>query len=264
MALGLLLVMVSAAAAQQPILEVRLPGVGEILVQARLTEDGILELPVEPLEELTGEEFGGMDFLSIPALQSHLGPGILVDYDSSRALVRIRDSAGRLAATRASYDRRRAESRVRPDGFLIGGPYGSLTTEFGGGSLVDGGWNFGRFAVGGSHSTESGSRWNVSVEPYRRTFLTYQDGDRYGPRFGLRWVGGPTFFEATYSPDEGDWSARAATSAGPWTFYLQEDGAASISHTSTVQVTLGRTADGIVTRLSYGRYPSPLSVPRLR
>lgn len=263
LALALLVAPVSPSIAQQPILEVSLPGVGQTLVQARLTEEGVLELPVEPLRELTGEALEGSEYLSIPSLQDLLGPGVAVEYDSRRAVVRIRDTMGRLAATRGLFDRRRAEQRARPEGFVLGGPYGSFTTEFGGGSRVEGGWNFGRLVLGGAHSTETGSRWNASVEPFRRTYLTYTDGDRYGPRFGLRWAGGPTFLEAAYSPEDGDWEARAATSVGPWTFYVQEDGSAAVSHTSVVQVTLGRTPDGFVTRLSYGRLPSPLSLPRV-
>lgn len=254
----------STAYAQQPIIEVSLPGVGQVLVQARLAEDGMLELPVEPLRELIGEELGKAAYLSLPSLQSRLGPGVDLEYDNRRALVRIRDPLGRLAASRALFDRRRAEDRSRPQEFVLGGPYGTLTADFEGASLVEGGWNFGRLAFGGAHSTESGSRWNASVRPLRRLYLTYQDGERFGPRIGARWAGGRTFVETSYSPETGDLLARAATSRGPWTFYAREDGTAAISHASVVQVTLGRTPDGVVTRVSYGRNPSPLSVPRVR
>lgn len=264
MTLGLWLVVASAALAQQPILEVRVPGGAQTLVQARLTEDGVLELPIEPLRELTGEDLGDAAYLSLAALRSRLGPGVEVHYDAQRALVRIQDPTGRLAATRALLDESRAESLSRPREFSLGGPYGSLTTDTGGGSLVAGGWNFGRLALGGAYSTESGQRWNVAVRPLERMYVTYQDGDRFASRIGVRWAGGPTFLETSYAPGTGDLRGRAATSLGAWTLYAQEDGTAAISYTADVQLTLGRTPDGFVTRISYGRYPSPLTVPRVR
>jgi len=254
----------SEGLAQQPILEIRLPGVGQRLVQARLTADGILKLPTEPLRELTGEDLGDATYLSLASLRSRLGPGVDIEYDTRRALVRIHDPLGRLAAKRAQFDRRRAEDLSRPREFSLGGPYGSLTTDIGGGSIVQGGWNFGRLALGGAYSTESGHRWDASVRPFDRIYVTYQDGERFASRLGVRWAGGPTFIETSYAPGTGDLRARAATSLGPWTFYAQDDGAAAISYTSDVQLTLGRTPEGFVTRVSYGRYPSALSVPRVR
>jgi hypothetical protein len=250
--------------AQQPILEIRLPGVGETLVQARLTDDGTLELPAEPLRELTGEDVGDAPYLSLASLQAQLGPGVDVVYDPRRALVQIRDPLGRLAASRARFDELRAENISRPREFLLGGPYGSLTTDIGGGSLVEGGWNFGRAALGGAYSTESGYRWDVSVQPLNRVYVTFQDGERFDSRLTVRWAGGPTFVETSYAPATGDFRARAATSLGPWTFYAQDDGGAAITYTGPVQLTLGRTTDGFVTRVAYGRYPSPLSIPYVR
>lgn len=263
-ALGMVIVAAPAGYAQQPILEVRLTGVGQTLVQARLSEDGVLELPADALEELTGEDLGKVRYVSIPALTRLLGPGVLLDYDANRALLLIRDSLGRLPATRAAFKSREARSRAQPTGFLVDGPYGSLTTESAGGRLIEGGWSFDRFAVGGAHSTESGFRWNASARLFERAYLTYDDGD--GPResrFGLRWAAGRTLLQGSYTPESGDLRAQAATSLGPWTLFLRQDGTAALSHRSVVQVTVGRTPDGVVTRVSFGRYHSPLAVPRI-
>jgi hypothetical protein len=262
-ALSLLTASASAGRAQQPILEVSLPGVGQTLVQGQLTEDGVLELPTAPLEELTGEELGDVAYVSLPALRSALGAGVEIEYDSRRALIRISDPMGRLAATRRLYDQRLASGQGRPTSFLLGGPYAVLTAESGGRSLFEGGWNFGRVSVGVAQSTETGPRWNASVRVLQRAYLSYQDAEGRGPAFGLRWAGGRTFVETVYAPETEDFRARAATSLGPWTFYAQEDGTAAISHRSVVQVTVGHTPEGFATRLSYGRHPSPLSVPRV-
>lgn len=263
-ALGFLTALGSTGSAQQPILAIRVPGVGQTLVQARLDGDGVLLLPTEPIEGLTGEEVGEDAYLSLASLRTVLGPAVDIDYDSRRAVLRIRDPMGRLAATRALFDRRKAEGEARPVDLLFGGPYAALTTEVGGGTLVEGGWNFGPLAVGAARSTQSGLRWNASLRVLRQAYLTYVDTDDRGPSFGARWAAGPTFVGTSYTPGAGDLRVRAATSVGPWTFYVQDDGTASVSHRSVVQVTMGQTSDGFVTRLSYGRHPSPLAVPRVR
>ena len=263
MALGLLLSADVPGHAQQPILEIEIAGVGQTLVQARLTEDGVLELPVAPIGELSGEDFDDRDWISLTELRTVLGPAVEIEYDARRALIRIRDPMARLAATQAQYDRRKSESAARPASFLLSGPYAALTAELDGGSLFEGGWNFGSASVGGAYSTESGARWDASVRLLDRAYVTYRDAESRAAAFGFRWSGGPTFFETNYAPESGDFRARAAASLGPWTFYVQEDGTATVSHRSVVQVTVGRSPDGFVTRLSYGRHPSPLSVPRV-
>lgn len=254
----------STGSAQQPILEINVPGVGQALVQAQLDEDGVLFLPTAPIAELTGEELGENAYLSLASLRAALGPGVDINYDSRRAVLRIRDPMGRLAATRALFGRRKAEKEARPVDLLLDGPYAALTTEVGGGTLVEGGWNFGALAVGAARSTQSGLRWNASLRVLRQAYLTYVDTEDRGPTFGARWAAGPTFVGTSYTPGVGDLRVRAATSVGPWTFFVQDDGTASVSHRSVVQVTVGHTPNGFVTRLSYGRHPSPLVVPRVR
>lgn len=261
--LCLSLTVAPAVPAQQPILEVELAGVSRTLVQGRMTDEGVLELPTAPLEELTGEDLGEAEYVSLPGLDGLLGPDIGVHYDPRRAVVRIQDPLNRLVATRRLFDRRQAEVRSRPSEFLLGGPYAAATVDSEGRNLVEGGWNFGRFAVGLARSTETGLRWNASARLLERTYLTYQDADTRGQQLGVRWAGGSTFADVVWAAETGDFRARMATTVGPWTVYLQEDGTAAVSHRSDVQVTVGRTPDGFVSRVSYGRSPSPLSVPRV-
>jgi hypothetical protein len=261
-AIGMELAGADFAHAQQPILQVRLNGVGATLVQARLSGDGTLELPLAPLEELTGEELGDAEYVSLPALGVLLGPAVELDYDPRRALLSILDTLGGLAATQTLFARREAESRTRPGEFRIGGPFGSLTTDLEGARLIEGGWNVGRFVVGGAHSTESGTRWSASARLLDQAYLTYDGGERRDPRFGMRWAGGPTFVQGSYSADDG-LQAQVASTLGPWAVFLRDDGSAALTYRAGVQVTVGRTPDGAVTRISFGRNPSPFTVPRV-
>lgn len=260
----LLLLAVVPCPAQEPILEVRLENVGQTLVRARLTPNGMIELPAAPLEELTGEDLGDAEYLSLPSLSELLGPQVEVEYDPRRALLLIRDLLGGLAATRALHARRQAVAQTRPRNFSGAGPFGSLTAELDGGRLIEGGWSFGRVAAAAGHSTESGARWGVSGRFLSQTYVTYDDGERRDPRLGLRWAGGRTFVNGSYVPAEGDLHLQAATSLGPWTAVFQEDGSAALSYRAGVQITLARTPDQYVTRISFGRNPSPFSFPRVR
>lgn len=252
--------------AQQPILEVRLAGVGQILVQGRLTSDGTLELPVAPIEELTGEDLGEMPFLSIETLSEALGPQVEVDYDPRRALLLLRDPLGSLAATQELRDIRQAEARGTPANVFSGGPYGALTADIDGDRLLEGGWSFGWLALSAAHSTLSGGRWGLSVRPLPRTWLTYGDSEEGNARFGLRWAGGRTFVRTSYVPATEKFRGQAATSFGRWTAFLQEDGSAALTFRTprSGQITVARTPDQYSTRLSFGRNPSPFNLPVVR
>lgn len=259
-----LTVLSSPAMAQQPLVEVRLEGVGSVLVQGQLTSQGLLEVPIAPLEELTGERLGDSDYLTLGLLSRALGPQVDVDYRPRLALLVLRDPLRTLAATRSRLQRQQAEARGRPSGLLAPGWYGALTADERGERLVQGGWTGGRFAVQAIHSTLSGARWSLSARPFSRLWLTYEDGERGRASYGLRWAAGRTFVRASYVPGSDDLRGQAGASLGPWTAFVQEDGSAALTWTGPFNVTLARTPDGVATRLVIGRRSPPFILPRVR
>jgi hypothetical protein len=265
-ALALLLV-VAPVTAQRPILEVQLDGVGAVLVEGRLTPAGQLELPVAPIEELTGATIGEAEFLSIDALSRALGTPVTVDYDPRRALLALRDPARILPATQARFARIIASSRVTP-GIISGrGPFSAITASSGGDRSVEAGWNFGRLALNVVHSTLSGSRWGVAVQPIPQAWLSYEDAVDRGGSVALRWASGRTFSRVAYSADDQDVRAQLGASAGPWIVYLQRDPgewSGAVTLRAPVDITIGYAMDEFATRISYGRASSPFMLPRVR
>lgn len=257
------LALAGSAGAQQPVLEVELSGLGTIIVEGRLTADGTLELPVLPLERLTGEGLGARDYVSLAELRQALGPRAQVMYDPRRARLVIDDPHVSLAATRALFERRRAAARARPGAYEERGPYAMITADEDGGRLFEGGWSFGRFALHAARSSDAGAWWGVSVRPFARTYLSYSDGDQRGERFGVRWAAGRTFLVASYRPASDDFRGHVATSVGPFAAFLEDDGTAAITFLGPVDVTVARTPDRYAMRLSYGRQHSPFAVPRV-
>lgn len=245
----------------------RLDGLESVLVQGRLTPGGTLEVPIPPLEELTGEELSDEPFLSLAALSYALGPQVEVEYDPRRALLAIRDPFRSLSAMKALVDRRHAEARGLPPEVFAGGFYGSITADSDEDRLVEGGWSFGWVAVSAAHSTITGGAWGLSVQPISGTWLSYGDSEKGSASFSLRWFGGRTFARAAYAVDTEDLGAQAGISLGSWTGYVQreqQDWSGAVTLRGPVNFTVARMPDRLTTRVSFGRHPSPFSLPRVR
>lgn len=255
------------ALAQRPVLEVRLDGVGDVLVEGRLTPGGILELPAAPIEALTGARLGEADFLSLEALSRALGPQVAVEYDPRLALLRLRDPSRSLPATRARYQELAAEARASPSNIYGRGPFSTVTADSDGEGLVEAGWNFGRLAINATHSTLSGNRWGVAVQPLARTWLSYEESEGRGRFVAVRWAGGRTFARASYSTAPEAVRGQVGASAGPWTVFLQReprDWSAALTFRGPMDITVAHTNDQFTTRIAFGRTSSPFMLPRVR
>lgn len=262
-----LFVWATPAVAQRPVLEVRLDGVGNVLVEGRLTPGGVLELPAAPIEALTGARLGEGDFLSLDALSRTLGPQVVVEYDPRLALLRLRDPSRSLPATRARYQELAAEARGSPNNFYGRGPFSAVTADSDGEGLVEAGWNFGRFAVNATHSTLSGDRWGVAVQPLARTWLSYEESEGRGRFMAVRWAGGRTFARASYATAVEAVRGQIGASAGPWTVFLQReprDLSAALTFRGPMDITVAHSNDQFTTHVAIGRSSSPFMLPRVR
>lgn len=263
-------VVLAAAApcvAQRPILEVRLSGVGTVLVEGRLTAAGTLELPVAPIEELIGKSLGALPFLPLSALQGALGEQVRMEYDPRRALIVIDDPLRLLPAVRARDERSEAGARATPAIVYGRGPFSSITADEDGERLLEAGWNFGRLAVNVARSTVSGDQWGVAVQPVAGTWLTYQDGGRGRPTYAIRWARGRTFVHTSYASADESLRAQLGTSVGPLTMFVQReprDWNAAVTLRGPMQVTIARVRERLAARISIGRNLSPFSLPRVR
>lgn len=240
---------------------------GDVLVEGRLTSDGVLEVPVAPIETLTGARLGEGDFLSLDALSRTLGPQVVVEYDPRLALLRLRDPSQSLPATRARYQELAAEARASPSNIYGRGPFSAVTADSHGESRVEAGWNFGRLAINASHSSLSGNRLGVAVQPLARTWLSYEESDGRGRFVAVRWAGGHTFARASYSTSLEAVRAQVGASAGPWTVFLQReprDWSAALTFRGPMDITAAHTNDQFTTRIAFGRTASPFMLPRVR
>jgi hypothetical protein len=263
---ALLLVVASPALAQRPVLEVRLEGVGHVLVEGRLSSGGLLELPTAPIHELTGASLGGLEFMSLDELARTLGAHISVEYVPRLALLVIRDPARSLPASRARFESLTAASRATPAEVFGRGPFGSLTADSDGERFAEGGWNLGRVAVNGSHSTLSGSRWGAAVRPLGRMWISYQASDRRGSSVNALWAGGRTFARAAYNSDVGRLQGQIGTNIGRLTVFLQRepsDWSTAVTVRGPLAVTIAHTDDRFSSRVSFGRIMSPFTLPRI-
>lgn len=262
-----LILWTTPALAQRPVLEVRLDGVGDVLVEGRLTPGGVLELPAAPIEALTGARLGEGDFLSLDALSRTLGPQVVVEYDPRLALLRLRDPSRSLPATRARYQELAAAARSSPNNTYGRGPFSAVTADSDGEGLVEVGWNFGRFAINATRSTLGGDRWGIAVQPLSRTWIAYQEIEGRDRSVAVRWAGGRTFARASYATALEALRGQAGVSAGPWTVFLQRepsDWSAALSFRGPMDITLARSNDKFTTRVSIGRTSSPFMLPRVR
>ncbi|HSM36076.1 MAG TPA: hypothetical protein VK837_06730 [Longimicrobiales bacterium] len=253
--------------AQTPVLQVRLGAVGEVLVEGRLTSNGVLQLPVDPLEELTGKELGDTEFLSMDELARALGPQVEVVYDPRRALLTLADPFGTLPASRARMEQGTASARATP-GLVYGrGLFSTLTADEDGESSVEAGWNFGRVAFNLARSSRTGDRLGLAVQPFRSTWLSLEAREASDTRLGARWATGRSFVRTSYSMDEAMLRGQVGTGVGPWTFYVQrepDDWGAAVTYTGPATVTLARAHEQLRARVSFGRTTSPFSIPGVR
>lgn len=262
-----LLAVATPVAAQRPILEVRLGGLAQVVVEGRLTADGVLELPREPLEDLTGEDLGEARFLSLQVLSRALGPQVSIDYQPRQALLIIRDPSYSLAANRRRMDRLAAESRAAPDVIFGRGPFGSVTLDARGERSVEAGWQQGRIAVHLMESTLSGTRWGVAAQPLSSTWVAYEHGGPGGGSLSARWVSGRTFARAAYATEQTRLVAQFGTSVGPVSTFVQgldREWGAAVTIRGPMDLTVAHLDDIFTARVSYGRVLSPFILPRVR
>lgn len=261
-----LFIAASPALAQRPVLEVRLDGVGHVLVEGRLSPGGLLELPTAPIHELIGASLGGAEFMSLDELSRTLGTQVSVEYVPRLALLVIRDPGRTLPASRARFESLSAASRATPAEVFGRGPFGSIVADSEGDRLVEGGWNFGRVAVNASHSTLSGSRWGAAVRPLGRMWLSYQAGEQGGSSVSALWAGGRTFARAAYSSEVGKMRGQLGTTLGRVTVFLQrepDDWSTAVTVRGPVALTIAHSDDRLSSRISFGRTMSPFTLPRI-
>lgn len=261
-----LLAAASPALAQRPVLEIRLDGVGHVLVEGRLSSEGLLELPTAPIHELIGANLGGAEFMSLDELSQTLGAQVSVEYIPRLALLVIRDPGRSLPASRARFESLTASSRATPAEVFGRGPFGSIVADSDGDRLVEGGWNLGRVAVNGSHSTVSGNRWGAAVRPFGRMWLSYQNSERSGSSVNALWAGGRTFARAAYSSHIGKVRGQVGTTVGRLTLFLQgepDDWSTAVTVRGPVVVTIAHSDDRLSSRISFGRTMSPFTLPRI-
>lgn len=253
------------ALGQEPLVEVRLNGVGTELVQGRMDARGRLQLPVGPLEDLTGEDLGPGSWLDLETLQDRLGPQVRVEYRPRQALVVVHDTYDVLAASES--DRAEAEAAARsepPD--LQSGPWATAVTD-GRDASVRAGFDVWRLTASATYSTVNSHRWTLSARPLDRVWVSYRDGIEFDPRLSLRASRGPFFGTASVNVETRQVDGRASAVLGPFTVFGTTSRTGGVGFRGDeFSVVLGRSADDrYLVRTSIGaRRFSTVAVPRIR
>lgn len=257
-----------AISAQQPdsasidslLVEVRLTGVGSVVVLARM-QDGTLYLPAGPIHELAGLEEPPLGLLSLDELGRLLQVG--ARWLPRQLVVELRDQFQRLPATRARMDQLRAEAASRSALALETrrrGLFGGVTVDDRRETLLDLGyslgWAFGRLG----HSSLSGTAWSLGANPVSPLWLAYAHRERGGGRLSARLALQRTWLSAEYQG--GDIEVSGASALGPIVVFASSRDRFAITWRGDVDVQVGHARDRSAVRVSFGPIdPSPLSIP---
>lgn len=262
---GLLLAVCTAVEAQRPLIDVRLPGVGSELVEGRLTAGGVLALPVEPLEQLTGETLGPDDWITVETLRDELGPSVSVVYHPNRAALTIRDPHRVLPASKRREDVRRQRVQATPVEARDRGPWASLVTD-GEDGAVQVGTKLWRFSTRATVSSRSGWRGGLSLRAFDNSWISVRGGRELPTRVAARAAVGPLQGRMTYLAERDRLRGRGSLLLGPWALTGTSDGEAVVGYRGDGFSVVGALTDdrSLLTRLSIGRSFSTLTTPTLR
>jgi hypothetical protein len=254
--------------AQQPdsagtdslLVEVRLAGVGSVVVLARRQGDTLF-LPAGPVHALAGLDEPLLGLVRVEELGQLLQVG--VRWLPRQLVVELRDPFQRLPATRARIDALRAEAASRNALALETrrrGLFGGVTVDDRRETLLDLGyslgWAFGRFA----RSSLTGPSWSVGANPLSPLWLTYSYRERSGGRVSARVAFQRTWLSAEYQ--QGDIEVSGASAIGPLVVFASSRDRFAITWRGDVDVQVGHARDRSAVRVSFGPIdPSPLSIP---
>jgi hypothetical protein len=164
-------------------------------------------------------------------------------------------------------ERGTAAARATP-GIVYGrGFFSTVTADDDGESRVEAGWNFGRVALNLARSSLTGDRLGLAIRAFPATWISLEAGDAPDTRLGARWATGRSFVRTTYSVDEEILRGQAGTGVGSWSFFVQRepgDWSGAVTYSGPATVTVARGQEQLRARVSFGRTPSPFSMPRVR
>jgi hypothetical protein len=226
-----------------------------------IQQDSTLWLPSTALHDLLGIPPPPTPWLTVKALQAAY-PMTVVRWNPREGRVLIWDDLGIFPITRRFRETHRASAFGTAPIPLYSGPYASFAADDREHHVTDVGYTWrSRLSVTGRYSSALGSAWGVTLAPSSRLYLNYSDGTGQSPTASVRFMTGPAWALANWTPER--WSLDALVRVGPVSVFgsTRETFALTIN-AAPVGVQAGWTGHRKTVRLTYGPIPpSPFMVP---
>jgi len=258
----------SATAPTETLLvEVRLEGIGAVLVLAESRDDSeVLVLPAAPIFKLVGLREPPVAYMTLEQLRGRLG--VAVVWQPRQLALTLLDPNQILPASRARLDRPRATAEGQsgllfPQG--LRGPLFGLTRDDRGATFLDLGYSVGWATLRASRSSVSGRAWQVYVTPLDRVQLSYSEAEHRQRYADVRLALGHTWAAIVYQQPNVEVSG--ATVMGPLVVFGSTENRYVFTWRgpNTLNVQLGHSGDRSAVSVSFGPLaPSPLMIPGVR
>lgn len=262
--LALLLIFPGALHAQEVVVNVRLEGVGEVLVLAEQDSAG-LHLPARPVFELCGLPAPAEATLTTDELEERLR--VAVEFVEQRQEVVISDRTGMLPATRAVRDAAHATAQARRSALpanLPGGFGASVAVDNDNQKEVLLSYGWGRASAAVGHNTVSGSSVHGGVS-LRPLYLSAHWSEARDASVSARLLLGRSYAAVTVS--EIETVASAGLLAGPVALFVSTTGNAAatirLPQFAAIQVGYREATDRVTVRATYGRVPPLFNVQQI-
>jgi hypothetical protein len=244
----------------QVLVVVRLVGVGEVTLEARLA-DSTLELPAAEMYALLGLGTPPGPGVRLDALQ-RMYPVVNFVWTPREMLLTVEDPQAVLPASRAAIDRLGRQGRGAP-GLTVtrSGPFAAFTADDRGRQMFDAGYSYkGRVAIQASRQRQ-GTTWGVSLAPLPAVYVSYTQGTQQAASVTSRLALGPAWLSTSWA-DGQRLTIDALLALGPLALFVSSRQRYAITIRGPVAVQVGRTGSTTTGRVSIGPVPpNPFSVP---
>ncbi len=257
----------ATAAAETLLVEVRLEGIGSVLVLAESRDEGtVLVLPAAPIFKLVGLREPPIAYMTLEQLRERLG--VEVVWQPRQLALIVFDPNQILPASRARLDRLRAAALVQsgllfPQG--LSGPLFGLTRDDRGATFLDLGYSLGWATLRASRSSLSGRAWQAYVTPLDHVQISYSEAE-HRPRYAdVRVALGHTWAAMIYQQPNVQLSG--ATVLGPLVVFASTENRYVFTWRGpqTLNVQLGHAGERSALGVYFGPLaPSPLMIPGVR
>ncbi len=257
----------ATAPAETLLVEVRLEGIGSVLVLAESRDEGkVLVLPAAPIFKLVGLREPPIAYMTLEQLRERLG--VEVVWQPQQLAVILFDPNQILPASRARLDRLRAAAEARSGLFFpqgLSGPLFGLTRDDRGATFLDLGYSVGWATVRASRSSLSGRAWQVYVAPLDRVQISYSEAEPRQRYADVRVALGHTWAAMIYHQPNVELSG--ATVLGPLVAFASTENRYVFTWRgpNRLNVQLGHAGERSALSVSFGPFaPSPLMIPGVR